>query len=312
MKHVVSVSTGASSRDTDQTIDLLGERVHIERRGTDGDLERAAELIRALDGEVDAFGLGGMDLYVYAGGERYPIRDAQRLAKHAKETPIVCGAGLKSTLERTVVEDLDERIRWRGKRVLMVSAVDRFGMAEALDAAGADVLYGDAIFALGLPWPIRNLSALRRAAHLLLPGVLALPIGWIYPQGEKQERSASQNHKQRHSRYFAWAEVIAGDWHYIRRYASDLTGKTVLTNTTTPDNVEWARARGAATLITTTPRFGGRSLPTNLLEAAFVALAGYPLTPDDYRTLIAQAGLGPDMLDLTSTPEPLEPAQTPV
>ena len=307
MKHVVSVSTGASSRDTDQTIELLGERVHIERRGTDGDLKRAADLIRALDGEVDAFGLGGMDLYVYAGGRRYPIRDAQRLVRHAKKTPMVCGAGLKDTLERTVIENLDERIRWRGKRVLMVSAVDRFGMAEALDAAGAEVLYGDAIFALGLPWPIRNLGALRRAARLLLPGVLALPIGWIYPQGERQERSALQSH----SRYFDWAEVVAGDWHYIRRYANDLTGKTVLTNTTTPDNIEWARAKGAATLITTTPRFRGRSLPTNLLEATLVALSGkYPLTSEDYQALIKRAGLSPDVLELQTPLEPT-PAQTP-
>ena len=300
MKHVVSVSTGASSRDTDQVIELLGEKVHIERRGTDGDLKRAAELIRALDGKVDAFGLGGMDLYVYAGGKRYPIRDAQQLARHAKVTPMVCGAGLKDTLERAVVEALDERIHWRGKRVLMVSAVDRFGMAEALDAAGAEVLYGDAIFALGLPWPIRDLSTLRRAARLLLPGVLALPIGWIYPQGGKQDSGSGAQ-----GRYFDWAEVTAGDWHYIRRYAGDLTGKTVLTNTTTPDNVAWARARGADTLITTTPRFGGRSLPTNLLEAALVALSGrYPLTPEDYRALVKRAGLGPNVLELQVTLEP--------
>ena len=301
MKHVVSVSTGASSRDTDQVVALLGERVHLERRGTDGDLRRAAELVSALDGKVDTFGLGGMDLYVYAGGRRYPIRDAQRLARRAKVTPMVCGAGLKDTLERAVVEALDEKVHWRGKRVLMVSAVDRFGMAEALDAAGAEVLYGDAIFALGLPWPIRDLSALRRAAHLLLPGVLALPIGWIYPQGGKQEKTASGTR----TRYFDWAEVVAGDWHYIRRYAGDLTGKTVLTNTTTPDNVEWARARGADMLITTTPRFGGRSLPTNLLEAALVALSGkYPLTPEDYRGLIQRAGLGPDVLELQAPPTP--------
>ena len=242
-----------------------------------------------------------MDLYVYAGGKRYPIRDAQRLARHAKKTPIVCGAGLKHTLERTVVEALDEKIHWRGKRVLMVSAVDRFGMAEALDAAGAEVLYGDAIFALGLPWPIRNLDVLRRAARLLLPGLLALPISWLYPQGGEQESSASGIQ----GRYFDWAEVVAGDWHYIRRYASDLTGKTVLTNTTTPENVEWARARGADILITTTPRFGGRSLPTNLLEAALVALSGkHPLTPDDYRALVKRAGLGPDVLELQTSLEP--------
>ena len=34
--HVVSVSLGSSSRDVDQTVDLLGARVRIQRRGVNG------------------------------------------------------------------------------------------------------------------------------------------------------------------------------------------------------------------------------------------------------------------------------------
>ena len=85
MKHVVSVSIGSSRRDHRVEMELLGERVCIERRGTDGDLGRAAQLIRELDGKVDAIGLGGMDLYIFAGGRRYVLRDAEEAGKDRAE-----------------------------------------------------------------------------------------------------------------------------------------------------------------------------------------------------------------------------------
>lgn len=294
--HVVSVSIGSSSRDTSQEITLLGRTVTVERIGTDGDMQAAARLIRELDGKVDAIGLGGIDIYLQALGRRYYLRDAVRLAANARVTPVVCGAALKDTLERVVVDELDPVIGWRDRKVLMVAGVDRFGMAEALDQYGADVLYGDMIFALGLPIRLRSLKQLARAARLLLPVISRLPFKWIYPTGAKQT-TASEGGK---AHYFAWAEVIAGDFHYIRRYApADLSGKTILTNTTTSDDVSQLRQRGLRRLITTTPRYQGRSLPTNLLEAALIAIAGrHPLSPDDYRRLISEAELGPDIMKL--------------
>ncbi len=77
MKRVVSVSLGGSSRDHVATTEILGEEIQIERRGTDGSIERAVELIQELDGKVDAFGMGGIDLYVHAGkNKKYIIKDA--------------------------------------------------------------------------------------------------------------------------------------------------------------------------------------------------------------------------------------------
>lgn len=295
LKRAVSVSIGSSKRDTDQEIELLGRRLRIERRGTDGDLGRAAALIAELDGEVDAIGLGGLDLYFMAAGRRYYLRDGLRLARAAKETPVVCGAGLKDSLERMVVEKLDARFGWRDKRVLMVSAVDRFGMAEALAQHGATVRYGDLIFGLGIPIAIHDVGRLELIARLLLPVVSRVPISWLYPTGKKQESVQADGR----TRHFEWADVIAGDFHFIRRYAPErLDGKIILTNTTTQQDMDDLRKRGVAALITTTPRYSGRSLSTNLLEAALVAVADRPpANREEYRELIIQAGLEPNIED---------------
>lgn len=298
---VVSVSLGSVKRDTDQVVEVLGRRVHLRRVGTNGDLAAAEAMIRELDGKVDAIGLGGIDLYFAVGERRYYVRDALRLARAARETPVVCGAGLKNTLERLSIRSLAGSIGWRGRKVLMVSAVDRFGMAEELASQGADVFYGDVVFALGLPVPVRTLPGLVRLANVLAPVVVRVPFKWLYPTGSVQEKAPDG---RKFARYYDWAEVLAGDWHFIKRYAPEsLAGKVVLTNTTTPDDVEFLRQRGAAALITTTPRFQGRSVGTNLLEAAFVAMEGAKaeLSPARYQELIEQARLLPTRIDLQTS-----------
>jgi hypothetical protein len=165
LKRVVSVSLGSSRRNHSVEVEFLGEKFWIERIGTDGDMELAISLIRELDGEVDAFGMGGIDLYLYAGGKRYTLRDARRIANAAKKTPIVDGSGLKNTLERMVIEKLaaEKKISFQRRKVLLVSGVDRFGMAEALNQVGAEVVYGDLIFGLGIPIPLRSLKTLNNS-----------------------------------------------------------------------------------------------------------------------------------------------------
>lgn len=295
-KHVVSVSLGSSSRNSHIETELLGQKILIERIGVDGDLNKLGQMIDNLDGKVDAFGLGGTDLFLQVLGKRYYLKDSLKLAKHAKKTPLVCGAGLKDTLERMIVAELDRQIHWQHKKVLMVLAVDRFGMAETLVKYKAEVFFGDLIFGLGLPIALRSLSALARVAKIIAPIVTSVPISWIYPTGKQQEQIV----RGWRGRYFDWAEVIAGDFHYIRRYApADLSGKMILTNTTTASDVDMLRQRGVKTLITTTPRIDGRSLSTNMLEAAFVAISEkHPLSAEDYVQLIKKSGIKPDFLEL--------------
>lgn len=294
---VVSVSLGSSRRDTDQTVELLGHEVRFRRLGVEGDVAAAARLISELDGTVSAIGLGGIDLYVPVRSRRYYFRDALRMARAAKSTPVVCGAGLKGSLERASVAKLAPVLGLANRKVLMVSAVDRFGMAQALSELGADVTFGDFMFLLGIGVELKSLPALERLATTLLPVITRLPFSWIYPTGERQDRAP----KQRFAAAYDRADVIAGDWHLVKRYApEDLSGKVVLTNTTTAEDVEFLRSRGAASLVTTTLRLGERSIGTNLLEAAFVAIEGATgeLPGARYLELIEAAGLEPTTLNL--------------
>jgi hypothetical protein len=300
MKTVVSVSLGSSSRDHRTEVELLGERFDISRVGVDGKLEKAIERLRALDGTVDALGLGGIDVYLYAGKERYALRDGLRLLEAVKLTPVVDGSGLKNTLERNAVAFLAEQlgIVLAGKRVLMVSALDRFGMAQALVQAGADVVFGDFIFALDLDRPVRGLDEFEEMARKYLPDACKLPFQFFYPTGKKQDRAPEPKYPE----YYDDAEIIAGDFHFMRQFMPErLDGKTILTNTVTAADVEFLRARGVARLITTTPDFGGRSFGTNVVEAAMVALLGKrwsDVTADDYARLLRELDLRPRVIEL--------------
>lgn len=298
-KRIVSISLGSSKRNHSVEAEFLGQRFCIERIGTDGDRELAIAMIRELDGKVDAFGMGGIDLYICAGNRRYVLRDAKKIARAARQTPIVDGSGLKNTLERRVVRYLAEEavIPLAGRKVLLVSGVDRFGMAEALVEAGAEVTFGDLLFGLGIPLPLKSLRSLDLAARLLAPIVCQLPFTMLYPTGEKQEQVTPK-----YSRFYQQAEIIAGDFHFIRRYLPEtLAGQTILTNTVTADDVEFLRRRGAGMLITTTPELEGRSFGTNVLEGLLVVLAGKPadqITAADYNELLDRIGIKPRIVKL--------------
>lgn len=85
MKRIVSVSIGSSTRNHVAEAELLGEKFIIERIGTDGDMNKAIEMIKELDGKVDAIGMGGIDLYVYSSNKRYTIKDAVPMMEADKE-----------------------------------------------------------------------------------------------------------------------------------------------------------------------------------------------------------------------------------
>ena len=298
MKHVVGISLGSSTRDHVVTVKLLGEEYKIERIGTDGNMQKMIEKIREMDGHVDAFGLGGMDLYIYAVDKRYEIRDARRIVKAAKKTPIVDGSGLKNTLERRAIEQLAESssLFEGAPNVLLISAMDRLGMAQALEKVGCKMTYGDLPYILGVPIPLKSLKTLAAIARVLAPIVGQLPFTMIYPTGEKQTVN-----KPRFIKYFEANEIIAGDFHFIHRYMpAELPGKTIITNTVTTADVEFLRERGLKTLITTTPEMNGRSFGTNVMEALLVCMAGGrgELTEDQYNKLLKELELEPRVVQL--------------
>lgn len=301
MKRIVSVSLGSSRRNHKVETEFLGEKFQIERVGTDGDVKKAIRLIEELDGHVEAFGMGGIDLYIRAGKRVYTIRGALPLKKAAKKSPMVDGSGLKNTLERRVVRYVSQHVLpLKDRKVLVTSSVDRSGMAESLVEQGAKCVFADLIYVLNLPVPMTSLRQLYWVARILAPIVVSLPFEWLYPTGDKQEKRSPK-----HTRYFHEAEVICGDFHFIKRYMpNDLPEKTIITNTVTKEDLIFLKEAGVGTLVTTTPEMKGRSFGTNVMEALLVSVAGKKpeeLSSGDYEDLLDRLNFEPRVVHLQQT-----------
>ncbi len=300
MKKVLSISIGSSSRDHTTRRELLGQEIEISRQGTDGDLNKAIARYAQFDGKVDAFGVGGIGFYFQVGQRRYYLRDAKRIRKTIKISKVGDGNGVKSILVNRALGVLEKRLNAEGKtlkgmKALKTGAVDRYTMAEALVNAGCETTFGDFMFGLGLPIPVRRLSTVRVLAAAVLPVLTQLPFAWVYPTGAKQDAEP----EDRWGKYYAEADIIAGDFLQIRQFMPpDLSGKIVLTNTTTARNVEMLQKRGLHMLVTSTPRLEGRSFGTNVMEATLLALIDKPqpeITEPDFRDLIARIPLEPNI-----------------
>jgi len=301
MKRAVSISIGSSKRNKAVTVNLLGEEISIERIGTDGDMEAAAMKYKELDGKVDAFGVGGADLGLMVDEKWYRLYSVEKMVRFIKQTPVVDGTGLKNTLERKAAPFVEARLgdyvqKNGGKKVFVMTGADRWGLAHGFVECGYECVFGDMMFSLGINIPLHSAKQLKTLASLLMPVAGRLPFDWVYPTGEKQEER-----KPKYPKYFGWATVVAGDCHYIKRYMPDnMKGKVVVTNTTTPQDVELFKKCGVKYLVTTTPVLDGRSFGTNMMESALIALSGKKraLTRDEYEAMLEKLGFQPSLQEL--------------
>ena len=300
MKKILSISMGSSSRDHATVHTFLGEECHIERKGYNADFNAALNAYYENDGKVDAFGIGGVEFYLGVADKKYYFREVKRIRKAIVKSKAGDGNGIKGLLVKRAIEALEVKLNEEGRtlkgmKALKTTAVDRYVMAKALVDAGCEVTFGDLMFSLDIPIPVRSLRGVHLMAATLLPIITLFPFKWFYPLGSAQDKPP----EPKWEKYYNEADILAGDFVSIRAHMpDDLTGKIVLTNTTTAKNVEELRERGVHLLVTSTPRFEGRSFGTNVMEATLRALIDKPdneITEADFIELIERIPLKPNI-----------------
>jgi len=296
VKRAVSISLGSSKRDKKVVVNFNEVKIQVERVGTDGDIAKARQMYLDLDGKVDAFGVGGVDLYLRLDQREYPLHAALKLVSGVTQTPLCDGRGLKHTLERRVFELAKPQLGdVHFNQAFVPVAADRLGLAQAVAEVSERTVFGDLMVALGVPIPVYGIPAFKKIARIMLPIVSYFPMSMLFYGSDGAE------HKPKYVQYFEESDLIAGDFLFMRKYMpKNLSGKTVVTNTTTEENIELLKSRGVKTIITTTPRYDGRSFGTNMLEAALTAYAGKsrPLTDAELNGLIDDLGLKPSVVHL--------------
>lgn len=296
LKHIVSISLGSRARDHRVETELLGEKYVIERIGVDGNYDRFLSMARELDGRVDAIGMGGISLYLPVMNRTYVIKSAIPLRNAIKQTCVADGFMLRQTLEPHAVRTLIKEgvFDFKGKKAMVTCAVDRFSLAQALADSGCDIECADMIFALGIPFTVNSIAGLVRLAKILAPVVTKLPFDMLYPTGTREEKVQDP---EKYARYYMNADIIAGDYNYIKRYMPyDLGGKMILTNTVTREDIDELKSRGVSILVTTTPEFDGRSFGTNVMEAVIAAALRKPpaeIKKEEYVEMAGRLGFKP-------------------
>ncbi len=266
----MSISLGSSKRNHQSEIKILDETFLLERIGTDGDANKMRELFEAYDGKVDAFGLGGFDLYLNYKDKRYIFRDAWKVTRVIKKTPLADGSGVKKTLECMAVRSLHEQsIINNSMKVLIPSAVSRYYLFDTFKDLGYKVKWGDIPFALGLgKTAFSSTRGMDVLAYTLLPLMVRLPFKWLYPVGKDQDEIVPK-----FPRLYEDADIFAGDFHYIyRHFPHQAKNKIIITNSITQSEINELKKRGVSLIATVTPHFSGRSFATNVIEALVCAM----------------------------------------
>jgi len=298
MKKILCISLGSSSRDYHFETAFLGHHVEITKKGTDGSYQKALALVRESDGNVDAISLGSMQLHLECGGRRYVHQLTQHLVRTAHKTIIVDGSGIRNTLERWAVRLIahEKPDIFNKKNVLVLCGLHNYALADVLSEFTNSLSFADPMLHFRLPLVLHSFRALALYGHLTLPYFAKHSYGHFYPTGRRQDTIKPALRKK----IFEQADIIAGDFHYIRHYSPEkLRNKTILTNYVTEQDTADLKERGVTTLITVAPRIADYAVDVDVLEALFLVTAKKDwstMTRDDYLNTIIEAKIQPGLV----------------
>lgn len=265
---ILEVDFSHESRQPEYSFGYNGAQVEVsvEYGGRDVDLTR--RIIANAKGKFDAVALSGFSL-TYTVGDRYHRHKKLKslLAEEESDPTAVCdGIRAKDTIERWLMRRIAEQLEGEiaHRRILVLSAMDRWGVSEVISSLKSSIVYGDFMYNFRFGIPLLSLDQVRRMSPLVLNVVTRAPLDWYFPGARRYGRRLP-----RWRPAFYWAEVVVGGMTYLKRYApAQMEGKVVITDIHTDEDVEWLRARGVGTIASLTPVVSGQRISASVMEAA--------------------------------------------
>ncbi len=263
---IACLSLLAAPEQRSGAVDLPGGRVEWDFFHVPANLHYVAEQLPRLLRDYDAVALQGIVSSFRIAGKRYqydPVWDLLQLDKYYSR--VSDGSGLRNVLERFLIAEAVKELgpQVRGKRILVLCGLSRYGAAEVLSGVSDKLTFGDLLYGYRLGIPIQGFKNFVNAAPQLVQMVSSTPAQWFWPATR-----SGRPWTPRYRSYFRKSDVIVGDLPYFERYApSRLGGKTLFVTLNSEAELEFFRQRGARAVVSLTPVIDGEYVPLAVLGA---------------------------------------------
>jgi predicted amino acid dehydrogenase len=305
MQKILSISLGDRINDYQFETEFLGQDFLIQRIGTNGDLNRAAELMVEYDGKVDMFGLGSFQFPPTIGpsSTRNGINGQIQKLSQAIQTPLTNGYALRKVAYEWALRHVQFKYGgnfFNNSKLLFMSGMTQYTYAKVLSEFSDNLRFADPVLEHGIPKFLNSLKELElyaKGAHDVLnflPGKTVTSA--LLPAkmwNEHLMRKAIQK-----------AHMILVTHHDFMKVLGDCTpaelrGKTVISSTIYDNRIDFLKNRGVDTIIDGTPKILEHVVGIDVLEALITVALGKTsekVSSDDLLEVIAEQRMDPRVI----------------
>jgi len=301
VKQIVSISLGPKSGDYEFDTEFLRQDFNIKRFGTDGDMDKAVELLLKWEKKADAIGLGSMK-FPYAVGSRSPVeKHTEKLDMLSSriQTPVTMGSALRNVAHEWSLRHIEFEFGdyFNNARVLFLSGMSNYQIAKVMSEFTDNLIFADPVLKNGISkflTSLKDLDMYAGGVHEVLKLVpsksLSASVTPIRKWNEYIMRKAMQK-----------AQIIVVPYYGFYRYLENSTleelgGKTIITSSAYDDRIGFLKDRGVDVIIDPTPKVLERVVGLNVLEALVLAALGKrqdQITDDDLLEIISDQRMDP-------------------
>jgi predicted amino acid dehydrogenase len=302
MKNIVNVSLAPSKDDYDFTTRFMGQDFRIQRFGTDGDTDKAADMLQEWDSRADAIGLGYIQFPFSIGPKNLVEKQTKKLYELGKtlKTPFTTGDSIRTVSHEWCIRHLQYKFGnnyFNNSRVLFLSGMINSTIAKAITEYTTNVKFCDPILEHGIPKFLNayeDLELYAKGIHGVLQWVPSKQFSnYAMPLRAYNDYIIRQAIRQ--------ASIVVIPFYEFFKYTGqlglkELSGKIVITSTAYDDRVKFLANRGVEVIIDTTPKILQRIVGVSVLEALIMAAlekTSDTLSSDDILEVISGLRMDP-------------------
>ncbi|PIE90292.1 MAG: dehydrogenase [Acidobacteria bacterium] len=312
MKKVLSISLGDKRNDYCFRTQFLGQNFEIKRVGTNGDLDRVAELLLENDGNVDIFGLGCFKFPPTVGPDHKKSgmdRQLIELSKRVK-TPITNGYALRKVAYEWAIRHLQFKFGgnyFNNTKALFLSGMTQYTYAKVMAEYTDNIRFADPVIEHGVPKFLNSLKELELYAngvHDILSYVPSKTFtSALLPTKMWNEHILRKAVQKAHT-----VLVTHRDFETLLNNMTsiELKGKTIISSTVYESRVKFLENRGVDVIVDCTPQILERVVGIDVLEALIISALGKTresISADDLLEVIAEQRMDPRVLYPKGSPK---------